>query len=66
MISRMSLDPDDRFVGVYVDWEWQRSRHLFDGLIESVREKRVLEMGCNVGATAIVLAALGAVVTAVS
>jgi SAM-dependent methyltransferase len=59
------LDADARYVGGYVDWEWRHSRHVFDGLIEPVAGRAVLELGCNLGATAIVLAALGARVTAV-
>jgi SAM-dependent methyltransferase len=58
-------DPDDRFVGGYVAWEWQHSRHLFDGLFTSVDGKRALEFGCHFGGTAVVLAALGAEVTAI-
>jgi len=61
----LSLDPAARFVGGYVDWEWGHVRHVFDGLVEPVRGRAVLEIGCNLGATAIVLAALGADVTAV-
>ena len=59
------LDPDARFVGGYVEWEWSHARHVFDGLVGTVRGRAVLELGCNVGATAIVLGALGADVTAV-
>jgi SAM-dependent methyltransferase len=59
------LDADARYVGGYVDWEWRHSRHVFDGLIEPVAGRAVLELGCNLGATAIVLAALGGRVTAV-
>lgn len=65
LASRRGLDPDARFVGGYVGWEWGHARHVFDGLIGDVRGAEVLEVGCNVGATAIVLAALGARVTAV-
>lgn len=65
LAAAMGLDADARYVGGYVDWEWRHSRHVFDGLIEPVAGKAVLELGCNVGATAIVLAALGARVTAV-
>jgi SAM-dependent methyltransferase len=65
MAARAGLDPDARFVGGYVDWEWRHARHAFDGLVEPVRGREVLELGCNLGATAIVLAALGAEVTAV-
>jgi SAM-dependent methyltransferase len=62
---RHGWDPDDPFVGGYVDWEWQHSRHAYDDLFTSVRGKRILEFGCHFGGTAIVLATLGAEVTAV-
>jgi 2-polyprenyl-3-methyl-5-hydroxy-6-metoxy-1,4-benzoquinol methylase len=65
LAARRGLDPDARFVGGYVGWEWAHARHVFDGLVGDVRGAEVLEVGCNVGATAIVLAALGARVTAV-
>ncbi len=65
LAASLGLDPADRFVGGYVAWEWQRSRHLFDGLVERIENLRVLEVGCNVGGTTVVLAALGARVTAV-
>lgn len=54
------LDPELPHVGGYVDWEWERSRHLFDDLLFTVRGARVLEVGFHLGATAIVLASLGA------
>lgn len=62
---RHQWDPDDQFVGGYVDWEWQHGRHVFDGLFTSVAGKKVLEVGSHFGGTAIVLAALGADVTAI-
>ena len=65
LATRLCLDPDARYVGGYVGWEWAHARHVFDGLVAPVRGEPVLEVGCNVGATAIVLAALGAEVTAV-
>ena len=65
LAAALRLDADARYVGGYVDWEWRHSRHVFDGLIEPVAGRAVLELGCNVGATAIVLASLGARVTAV-
>lgn len=65
LAEERGLDPDARFVGGYVDWEWDHARHVFDGLVGSVRGRAVLELGCNMGATAIVLGALGAEVTAV-
>src|SRR4051794_37093657 len=51
----LSLDPDARFVGGYVEWEWAHARHVFDGLVEPAAGRSVLELGCNLGATAIVL-----------
>jgi SAM-dependent methyltransferase len=65
LAERRGLDPDARFVGGYVEWEWRHARHVFDGPLGSVRGRRVLELGCNVGATAIVLGALGAEVVAI-
>jgi ubiquinone/menaquinone biosynthesis C-methylase UbiE len=65
LAQRRGLDPDARFVGGYVAWEWRHARHVFDGVAGSVRGRAVLELGCNLGATAIVLAALGAEVTAI-
>jgi ubiquinone/menaquinone biosynthesis C-methylase UbiE len=57
--------PEDQLVGGYVDWEWQRARHMFDGLFGCVHGKQVLEFGSHLGGTAIVVAALGAEVTGV-
>src|SRR5262245_2584218 len=62
---RHGWNPDDPFVGGYVEWEWRHSRHAYDGLFTTVRGKNVLEFGCHFGGTAIVLAALGAEVTGI-
>lgn len=62
---RHGWNPDDPFVGGYVEWEWQHSRFAYDDLFMSVRGKKVLEFGCHFGGTAIVLAALGAEVAAI-
>ncbi|WP_245678425.1 class I SAM-dependent methyltransferase [Chondromyces crocatus] len=61
----LGWNPDDVFVGGYVSWEWERSRHAFQAIFGSVRRLRVLELGCHLGATGIVLASLGAEVTGV-
>jgi SAM-dependent methyltransferase len=61
----LGLDPDERWVGGYIDYEWKRSRHVFELLDRGVEGQDVLEFGCNYGATAVVLTALGARVTAV-
>lgn len=64
----MQRDPDSTWMAGYVDWEWQRGRHMFESIAavagRPVKGARVLEFGCNVGATAIVLARIGARVTA--
>ncbi|WP_437929506.1 class I SAM-dependent methyltransferase [Sorangium sp. So ce291] len=62
---RHGWDPDDPWVGGYVAWEWRHSRHAYDDLFTSVRGKKVLEFGCHLGATSVVLATLGAEVTAI-
>jgi len=61
----MGLDPDDLWVGRYVDYEWDHSRHVFAHACDSLEGQQALEFGCNYGATAIVLAALGVSVTAI-
>jgi len=61
----MGLDPDDLWVGRYVDYEWDHSRHVFEHACDSLEGQQALEFGCNYGATAIVLATLGATVTAI-
>jgi 2-polyprenyl-3-methyl-5-hydroxy-6-metoxy-1,4-benzoquinol methylase len=64
----LGLDPDSPWIGGYVEWEWHKSRHLFEAVAESLHTplvgRRILELGCHIGATAIVLARLGARVTA--
>lgn len=66
LARRKGLDPDNRWVGGYVEYEWSRLRHYFgDGLLQPRPGARVLEFGCNVGASSVVLAALGMTVTAV-
>ncbi len=48
-----------------VDHQWRFSRDLLENSLCSVKGKSVLEFGCAFGATAIVLAVLGAQVTAI-
>jgi len=61
----MGLDPDDLWVGRYVDYEWKHSRYVFEHACHSLKGQQALEFGCNYGATAIVLATLGVTVTAI-
>jgi len=59
------LDPDDPWVGGYVRYEWAHARHFFEAYSHTLQGRRVLEFGCNVGASGIVLATLGAEVLGV-
>jgi len=60
----LGLDPADPWVGGYVEYEWAHLRHLIEALPTQIAGSRVLEVGCNLGASAVVLSKLGAVVTA--
>ena len=62
---RLALDPDNLWVGGYVDYEWHHSRHVLETAGVTVPGAKALEFGCNFGATSIMLAALGACVTGV-
>jgi SAM-dependent methyltransferase len=59
------LDPDDRWVGGYVDYEWDHLRGLLEAYGVDLQGQAALEFGCNVGASSVVLARLGAEVTGV-
>lgn len=60
-----AFNPDSLWVGGYVTYEWAHARHVFESRQVPLAGARVLEFGCNLGATSIVLAALGAQVTGV-
>jgi 2-polyprenyl-3-methyl-5-hydroxy-6-metoxy-1,4-benzoquinol methylase len=59
------LNPNSRWVKSYVEWEWTHTRHIWDSPLFDLRGKKVLEFGCNIGATSIILTMLGAEVTGV-
>ena len=59
------FDPDDRWVGGYVDYEWRHLRALLQAYGIQPLGRQALEFGCNVGASSVVLARLGARVTGV-
>ena len=61
----LGLDPDHRWLGGYVDYEWNHGRHIYETVDPAIAGKLYLEFGCNYGATSIVLAALGAKVVGV-
>lgn len=56
---KMGLDPRDRWVGGYVDYEWTKLRRILAAYGIELGGKRVLEFGCNYGGSSIVLAFLG-------
>lgn len=65
IIRRMGRNPDDRWISGYVDYLWSHERHFLEVREGDLHGKTVLELGCNYGAGAVVLAALGADVAGV-
>jgi 2-polyprenyl-3-methyl-5-hydroxy-6-metoxy-1,4-benzoquinol methylase len=60
LAASMGLETSDVWVGQYVDYEWNRLRFVLQAYEIDTRDLRVLEFGCNIGASTIVLAHLGA------
>ncbi len=65
LAASLGFDPDGRWHKHYVDRVWARPRHVFETVLADMTGQDVLEFGCNFGATSIVLAKLGAKVTAI-
>lgn len=65
LVRGMGLDPEEPWVGGYVPYEWKHGRFVFECSQVDLNGAEVLEFGCNVGAMSVVLAALGARVTAI-
>ncbi|HEX20387.1 MAG TPA: class I SAM-dependent methyltransferase [Acidiferrobacteraceae bacterium] len=63
LASRLGFDPNNLWLNGYVDYEWEHGRHIFNRF--AIRDKLVLEFGCNIAASSIVFAALGAKVVAI-
>jgi len=61
---RLGLAPRDPWVGGYVDYEWDHLRLVLDAMPLRLDGMAVLEFGCNVGASAILMSHLGARVSA--
>ena len=59
------MDPDDRWVGGYVAYEWDHLRPLLGAYGLDLAGARALELGCNVGGSTVTMAAMGARVTGV-
>lgn len=57
---RLGYDPHNRWIGGYVDYEWDHLRLVLEALPLRWAGRKVLEFGCNVGASAILLRHLGA------
>lgn len=60
----LGLNPADPWVGGYVDYEWAHLRHIVEALPVAIAGLKVLEVGCNVGASSVVFSQMGADVTA--
>lgn len=58
-------DPDNKWIGGYVEYEWAHLRPLLDVYDFKPAGARILEFGCNVGASSIVIAAMGGDVTGI-
>lgn len=58
-------DPDSVWHGGYVDHVWEKCRQPLVQYLQASGTRRVLEFGCNIGASSVVLAHLGAHVMAV-
>lgn len=60
----LGFDPSNRWVGGYVNYEWAHLRHIIDALPAPISGMKVLEFGCNFGASSVVFSQMGAKVTA--
>lgn len=65
VIDILRGDPDSVWHGGYVDHVWEKCRHPLIQYLQQSKAQRVLEFGCNLGATSVVLAHLGFKVDAV-
>jgi ubiquinone/menaquinone biosynthesis C-methylase UbiE len=59
------LEPNHTWIDGYVPIVWEKDRYYIESFLGDIHGKTGLELGCNVGATAIMLSQLGARVTAV-
>ncbi len=59
------MDPDNRWVGGYVAYEWNHLARLLAAYDLDPAGSDVVELGCNVGGSTVVMAALGGRVTGV-
>ena len=59
------LEPNYTWIDGYLPTIWEKDRYYIEAFLDDIHGKAGLELGCNVGATAIMLSQLGARVTAV-
>lgn len=52
-------DPENKWIGGYFEYEWNHLRPLLSAYNLVPHSKQILEFGCNVGASSIVMATLG-------
>lgn len=64
-VIKHGLEANDPWIDGYVPIVWERDRYYIESFLGDIHGKIGLELGCNVGATAIMLSRLGARVTAV-
>lgn len=62
VVVRLGLNPDNQWVGGYVEYERTHFRRF---LPSDLTGTTVLEFGCNMGASAVIMAELGASVVAI-
>ncbi len=65
IVRAAGMDPHDRWTGGYAAYEWEHLRPALQAYAIAIEGRAVLEFGCNVGGSAVVLAALGATVSGV-
>jgi SAM-dependent methyltransferase len=65
-LSTAGIERGIEWAESYVEYEWNRSRHLLASVLgDDLTGRRALEVGCYVGGTAVVMAALGAEVVGI-
>ena len=57
------MDPDKRWVGGYVDYEERHLAPLLGAYGLDLAGQRIVELGCHIGASAVVMARMGGTVT---
>ena len=64
LVTDAGWDPDDRWMGGYVNYEYDHLLPIINSYDLQPNCRNVLEFGCNIGASAIIFQLLGAQVTA--